>query len=243
MKLASKSDIGKLRDINEDAFLADGTLFAVADGMGGHRAGEIASELALKTFRDAFGPPEPGTPSDGVQEAMKTAVHEANAVIHGKAAGNPEYKGMGTTLTAAFFDGGRLFLAQIGDSRAYRFRDGAVSQLTVDHTLVAEMISRGEINDEIARIHPLRHVITRALGTYDNIEADLSVEQLKPGDKILLCSDGLSSKIDDEKIRTKLAEAKTLTGAVGSLIKGALEAGGEDNITVVLAEFTEADFD
>lgn len=242
MKLASKSDIGKLRDINEDAYLADGSLFAVADGMGGHRAGEIASELCLKTFRDAFGPPEPGTQTDDVQTAMKNAVAEANTLIHTKAASNKEYKGMGTTLTAAFFDSGRLFIAQIGDSRAYLFRDGVLSRVTVDHTLVGEMILRGEINDEISRIHPLRHVITRAIGTYDAIETDLYIEQLEPGDKVLLCSDGLSSKINDDDIRAKLADAKNLTGAVSGLVKAALKAGGEDNITVVLAEFTEADF-
>jgi protein phosphatase len=210
--------------------------------MGGHRAGEIASELCLMTFRDAFGPPPPGTAPEDVQAAMKNAVAQANAVIHAKAASNKDYKGMGTTFTAAFFDGGRLFLAQVGDSRAYLIRDGAVSQITVDHTLVGEMIARGEIDDEIARIHPLRHVITRALGTYDSIEADLYIEQPKPEDKVLLCSDGLSSKIEDDVILNKIVEAKSLTGAVGGLVKAALEAGGEDNITVVLAEFTEADF-
>jgi PPM family protein phosphatase len=242
VKLASKSDIGKLRDINEDAYLAEGPLFAVADGMGGHRAGEIASELGLQVFRDTFGPPEPDAPGDAIRQAMKQAVDQANTVIHAKAKENKEYKGMGTTLTAAFFAQGTLYLTQVGDSRAYLMRQGTLRQLTADHTLVSEMITKGEIDEEIARIHPLRHVITRALGTYDVIESDLTAEEIKPGDKIMLCSDGLSSKVSDNDIGQIIEDSKSPMGAVNGLVKAALAAGGEDNITVVLAELTEADF-
>ncbi|MFA5866825.1 MAG: Stp1/IreP family PP2C-type Ser/Thr phosphatase [Actinomycetota bacterium] len=242
MRLASKSDIGKLRDINEDAYLVDGSLFAVADGMGGHRAGEIASELGLRTFREAFGPPEPDASEDAILMAIKKAVDQANTVIHARAAENKEYKGMGTTLTAAFFARGRLYVAQVGDSRAYLLRAGVIRQLTTDHTLVGEMIAKGEIDEEIARIHPLRHVITRALGTYAAIESEVYVEELAPGDKILLCSDGLSSKVDNDAIGRIVNDYKSLIGAINGLVKAALNAGGEDNITAVLAEFTEADF-
>ncbi len=242
MRLASKSDIGKLRDINEDAYLVDGPLFAVADGMGGHRAGEIASELGLRTFRETFGPPAPGASEDEIRIAIKQAVDQANAVIHAKAAKNKEYKGMGTTLTAAFFSQGTLFIAQVGDSRAYILHKGTIRQITADHTLVGEMIAKGDIDEEIARIHPLRHVITRALGTYAAIESDVYVEKLAPGDKVLLCSDGLSSKIDNDAIERIINDYKSSMGAINGLVKAALNAGGEDNITAVLAEFTEADF-
>ncbi len=242
MRLASKSDIGKLRDINEDAYLVDGPLFAVADGMGGHRAGEIASELALQTFREAFGPPGPDAPDDVVRLAMKQAVEQANAVIHSKASHNKEYKGMGTTLTAAFFIRRTLFVTQVGDSRAYLLREGVIRQITTDHTLVSEMIDKGDIDEEIARIHPLRHVITRALGTYNTIKSDIYAEELAPGDKVLLCSDGLTSKVDNDTVGRIVNDYKSPMGAVNGLVKSALSAGGEDNITVVLAEFTEADF-
>lgn len=234
LKFTARTDIGKLRDINEDSFLADGRLFAVADGMGGHNAGEIASAVGLQTFAERFGPPEPGAADDTILEAMRASIEFANEVVHAEAAGKRAYAGMGTTMTAAYLDGPRLFLAQVGDSRAYRFREGELTQLTVDHTLVQEMIARGEIDDELAQIHPLRHVITRALGTFPNVTPDVTRHDFQPGDKLLLCSDGLSSKLAAETIKSILAEAAGLEEAADRLVQGALAAGGEDNITVIL---------
>ncbi len=242
MRFAAKSDIGRLRDINEDSFLAEDALFVVADGMGGHKAGEIASALGISTFRENFGPPVAGTSVDRIMAAMRNAVAAANDAVHKTAAGRRDYTGMGTTLTAAFFAGMSLYLAQVGDSRAYLTRDGVVTQLTEDHTLVNEMVQRGEIDDELARIHPLRHVITRALGTFETVEPDLSTMAVQPGDMLLLCSDGLSSKLNKAAIAAVISTAKGPKNIVNKLIKAALEAGGEDNITVVFIEFTEADF-
>jgi protein phosphatase len=234
MKYVTRSDIGKLREINEDSWLADGRLFAVADGMGGHNAGEIASALALEIFAAAFGPPAQGTPGEAVSEALVAAVRAANDAVHAAAARKKAYAGMGTTLTAAYIDGDELWLAQVGDSRAYILRDGRLTQWTVDHTLVQEMIARGEIDDELARIHPLKHVITRALGTYPTVTADVSRWPGKPGDIVLLCSDGLSTKLEPNVIRDIIKDAATLDKAADNLVQAALDAGGEDNITLIL---------
>lgn len=243
MQVAAKTEIGRVREINEDAFLTEGFLLAVADGMGGHNAGEIASTHALEQFKKTFGPPVPDASPDEIVSALENAVTTANAKLHKEASGQQAYSGMGTTLTAAFFHEGSLYLAQVGDSRAYLLRDGEIRQLTTDHTLVDEMVKRGDIGPEIARIHPLRHVITRALGSYDRVAADITVEPLQPGDKVLLCSDGLSSRVEDSVIAKKVAGAKGIKSAVTALVKAALAAGGDDNITVVLAEFLEADFE
>lgn len=240
MKYVTRSDIGSLREINEDSFLANGRLFAVADGMGGHSAGEIASALGLQTFVGAFGPPTAESADKDILAALTAAVGAANAAVHAAAAKKRAYAGMGTTLTAAYIDGAILFLAQVGDSRAYLLRTGALTQLTVDHTLVQEMIARGEIDDELARVHPLKHVITRALGTYPSITADVSRWQLEPDDTVLLCSDGLSAKVEPDALRDILAAAPNLDQAADNLVDAALRAGGEDNITLILIQQTEA---
>ncbi len=240
MKFTVRTDIGKLREINEDSWLADGRLFAVADGMGGHNAGEIASALALETFSAAFGPPVQGAPGEAVTEALAVAVKLANDAVYAEAARKKAYAGMGTTLTAAYVDGDELWLAQVGDSRAYLLRDGQLTQWTVDHTLVQEMIARGEIDEELARIHPLKHVITRALGTYPTVTADVFSWPAKRGDIVLLCSDGLSAKLEPDIIRRILTQAATLDEAADNLVAAALDAGGEDNITLVIMQPLEA---
>jgi PPM family protein phosphatase len=239
MKFIARTDIGKLREINEDAWLADGRLFAVADGMGGHNAGEIASALGLETFASVFGPPPAGVVPDEVETALKNGVDAANQAVHEAAAKKRAYAGMGTTITAAYVDGASLYLAQVGDSRAYLLRDGVLTQLTVDHTLVQEMIARGEIDEELARIHPLRHVITRALGTFPSVAADISRRDLKAADVVLICSDGLSSKLETARIQTIMTSATGLEKAADELVRAALDAGGEDNITLILMSEAE----
>jgi PPM family protein phosphatase len=239
MKYIARTDIGKLREINEDAWRADGRLFAVADGMGGHNAGEIASALGLETFAKVFGPPPAGAAPGEVEAALRNGVDAANQAVHAAAAEKRAYAGMGTTITVAYVDGDSLYLAQVGDSRAYLLRDRILTQLTVDHTLVQEMIARGEIDEELARIHPLRHVITRALGTFPSVTADISRRDLKASDVVLVCSDGLSSKLETDRIQTILTSAAGLEKAADELVQAALDAGGEDNITLVLMSEAE----
>jgi PPM family protein phosphatase len=234
MKFAARTDIGTSREANEDSYLTNGNLFAVADGMGGHNAGEIASSLALDVFKSVFGNPASGTPDTDIFSGLKTAVTEANAAVFAAAARKEAYSGMGTTLTAAYFDKNSVYLAHVGDSRAYLIDSGGIRQLTRDHTLVNEMILRGELDEELARVHPLRHVITRALGTFSTVEVELSKAAAEPGNIIMLCSDGLSSKLTDDDLLSIVREKKVVDEAAEELVARALAAGGEDNITLVL---------
>jgi protein phosphatase len=203
------------------------------------KAGEIASALGLETFAKGFGPPPAGAAPGEVEAALRNGVDAANQAVHAAAAKKRAYAGMGTTITAAYVDGDSLYLAQVGDSRAYLLRDGVLTQLTVDHTLVQEMIARGEIDEELARIHPLRHVITRALGTFPAVTADISRRDLKRSDVVLVCSDGLSSKLETNRIQTILTSAAGLDKAADELVRAALDAGGEDNITLILMSEAE----
>lgn len=240
MRFAARTDIGKMREVNEDSYMAEDRLFAVTDGMGGHNAGEIASKLALEILKNVFGDPEPGTPDTDILKGLKTAVTEANSAVFAAAAGKAAYSGMGTTLTAAYFDKGSIYTAHVGDSRAYISTNGELTQITRDHTLVNEMIVRGELDDELARVHPLRHVITRALGTFAAVDVDLNKTPVEPGSLVLICSDGLSSKLPAEKIAAVIRENEDIDKAADELVAQALAAGGEDNITLVLIAVSEA---
>lgn len=240
MRFATRTDIGKSREVNEDSYLAEDRLFAVTDGMGGHSAGEIASSLAIEILKSVFGNPEPGSPDIEILDGLRTAVTEANSAVFAASAKKEAYSGMGTTLTAAYLDKDSAYIAHVGDSRAYLFRDGQLTQITRDHTLVNEMIIRGELDEELARVHPLRHVITRALGTFASVEVDLVKTPVNPGDIILLCSDGLSSKLASGEIEEILRADNDLDIAADKLVAQALAAGGEDNITLVLIAVTEA---
>jgi protein phosphatase len=241
MEYAARTDIGKVRDLNEDAFLAEGNLFAVADGMGGHKAGEIASAMAIDNLKEIFDTQKPGSDPAEIRRALKTAASSINKKLFFAAARKKAYAGMGTTLTAAYFDNCAIYLAHVGDSRAFLLRDGELAQMTLDHTLVNEMIERGEIDEELARIHPLRHVITRAMGTFSEVKADIMEIPVRPGDVILLCSDGLASKVPVDLAGSIIVESPDLDAAADRLVKAALSAGGEDNITLVLARVTEED--
>jgi protein phosphatase len=228
-----KSDTGRQRRANEDSFFVRAPLFVVADGMGGAQAGEVASRLAAETFSG-------GLPDDGTSEQrLESRVREANARIHEVSQEDRALNGMGTTITAAYLDGDELALAHVGDSRAYLLRDGELSRLTRDHTLVEELVRRGELTEQEAAEHPQRSIITRALGPEPDVEIDLRTHRVQAGDVLLLCSDGLTGMISEDEVADLLARAGSLGDAGRALVHAANEAGGRDNITVVLFRLEE----
>jgi protein phosphatase len=228
---AGKSDAGRVRRRNEDAFVLDPPLFAVADGMGGAQAGEVASRLAAGAFReyrdaDALEP----------EERLQAIIQEANRRIYERARADAEVSGMGTTVTAALLTGGRVIIGHVGDSRAYRLRDGRLEQLTEDHSLVGDLMRSGRLTQEEAEAHPQRSVITRALGTDSHVDVDTIVVEAAPRDVFLLCSDGLTTMLPDEVIAGTIEAAASVDEAVRELVRSANRGGGEDNITVVAFE-------
>jgi serine/threonine protein phosphatase PrpC len=223
-----KSDTGRQRRANEDNLFVAEPLFVVADGMGGARAGEVASQTAVDAFGEGL--PEAGS----AEERLSTVIRDANGRIHGMAQGDEQLAGMGTTVTAALLGGKEISIAHVGDSRAYVWRDGELHPLTRDHSLVAELVARGKLTEEQAAEHPQRSIITRALGPEADVEVETRTYPVRPGDVYLLCSDGLTSMIDDATVASVLREAPSLDAAGDALIAAANEAGGRDNITVVL---------
>jgi PPM family protein phosphatase len=236
MRLSSfaATDVGRARSGNEDSYFCGRSVFAVADGLGGHQGGEVASAAAVEPLAALDGR-ELAKPAE-TAEALAAAIRQANAAILDRAAGSPSLWGMGTTLTAAAVAGDRhLQLAHVGDSRAYLLRDGSLEQLTTDHTVVAELVRRGRLTPEQAAIHPERSILTRAVGLDPTLPVDTPDPiELHPGDQVLLCSDGLTEAVDDTRIAELLSAAGEGDAACRSLIDAANDAGGPDNITVVL---------
>ena len=226
------TDIGKVRGANEDSYLVEPPLFAVADGMGGHRGGDVASKLALETVEQLFHR-RTGTLSEQVRRANQ-AVFERSKV-------DRRVTGMGTTLTAALVQGDALRLAHVGDSRAYLLRAGSLRQLTTDHTLVARMVKAGEISEAEAEVHPHRNVLTRALGTEPEVRVDEDEIPLLEGDRVLLCSDGLTGMVTEEQIQAILEMDVPAQEAADRLVTAANRAGGIDNITVVVLGIGEGE--
>lgn len=226
---SERTDVGRQRQANEDSYLARSPLFVVADGMGGAQAGEVASLTAIQAFQ--AGLPE-GTPEESIERMIATA----NRNIHDQAHADPSLSGMGTTITVAAVDSDseRVVIGHVGDSRAYRLRNGIIQRLTKDHSLVEEMRRRGQITEEQAEDHPQRSIITRALGPEPEVQADLATVPSEPGDIFLLCSDGLTTMISDERIREILIGATSLDAAARTLVDEANRAGGRDNITVIV---------
>jgi serine/threonine protein phosphatase PrpC len=228
-----RTDVGQVRAGNEDALLILGSVFAVADGMGGHRGGEVASATALEPLAaldgQHFGGPEEGL------AALTAAAVAANAEVGRRSRSDPELEGMGTTLTALLVDGSDAHLVHVGDSRAYLMREGVLVQLTDDHTLVQALIDQGRITRDQASEHPHRSVITRAIGVGTEVEVDGLTLVLADGDVLLLCSDGLTGVVDDDAIAAVLGEHGARS-AVDELIARANAAGGPDNITVLTLE-------
>jgi serine/threonine protein phosphatase PrpC len=229
---AAATDIGLVREGNEDSYLTEEPLFAVADGMGGHRGGEVASQLAVETLEKLF-KQRVGDLPDQVQEA--------NRVVFERSVVDEKVAGMGTTLTAALVEGDRVRLAHVGDSRAYLLRDRKLRLLTEDHTLVHRMVSEGEISQEEAETHPQRSVLTRALGVDTVVDVDDDTVQVRPGDRLLLCTDGLTSMVSEEEIEEVLRTVPDPLDAAQRLVRMANEAGGVDNTTVVVLDFSDDD--
>src|SRR4051812_12047080 len=226
---AVRTDTGRQRNANEDSLFVDAPLYVVADGMGGAQAGEVASRAAAESFAQNL----PAAPPERLLEETITG---ANRTIHELARKDPSLAGMGTTTTAALVDLGaeEVAIGHVGDSRAYRLRGGKFEQLTRDHSLVEEMRRKGQLTDAQAEDHPQRSIITRALGPEPEVDVDLQTVPVQAGDVFLICSDGLTTMLDDAKIAHILGRSTSLQSAVRALVDEANRAGGRDNITVVL---------
>jgi PPM family protein phosphatase len=233
---AVRTDTGRQRNANEDSLFVDAPLFVVADGMGGAQAGEVASRAAAESFAQNLPPAPP-------ERLLEETIEGANRTIHELARKDPSLTGMGTTTTAALvdLDSEEVAIGHVGDSRAYRLRGGKFEQLTRDHSLVEEMRRKGQLTDAQAEDHPQRSIITRALGPEPEVEVDLQTVPAQAGDVFLICSDGLTTMLDDEKIAHILSRATSLQSAVRALVDEANRAGGRDNITVVIFRLEDAD--
>ncbi len=230
---AGRTDVGRQRSANEDSLVVSPPLFAVADGMGGAKAGEVASAVAVEAVESAQESSEPA------EAQLAGIVREANRRIYDLAVADESRRGMGTTLTLAKVHGDDVSLAHVGDSRAYRLREGELKQVTRDHSLVAELERSGQITAEAAEHHPQRSIITRALGPEPDVEVDTYTLAGREGDVFLICSDGLTSMISDDEVGSILRSAGSLTDAADELIRAANQSGGKDNITVILFRLGE----
>jgi len=246
------TDVGRKRKGNEDSLFVnpEQNLFVVADGMGGHAAGEVASRLAVDAINEFIcltGDDEEITWPFGLDETisydgnrLKTAIRYANRKVLEATKEKSEYEGMATTVAAVLVDGDSANLGHVGDSRIYLMRNGTISQLTTDHSWVNEQIVGGMISPDQARSHPLRNVVTRALGGKNDMQVDMKVHKIEPGDMLLLCSDGLTTMMPDEDIARVMSETKNdVEKATRELVAAANAKGGEDNITVVMLRFEE----
>ena len=238
MKVFVQTDVGRVRPINEDSYYLprEGERFcAIADGMGGHNAGEIASAMAVRVFS---GEMRMCRWIDGA--SMRRAVERANSAVHARSRCVEQYSGMGTTFTALALDNGSAYIAHVGDSRAYLIRNGAIMRVTMDHTLVEEMVIQGLITVREARVHPQRNYVTRALGTRRRVDVDLIQLESRPDDVYLLCTDGLSNHVEERDMLLTTLDGETdWPEKLSRLLGIALDAGGQDNITAMYVTFEE----
>ncbi|MEJ7817038.1 MAG: Stp1/IreP family PP2C-type Ser/Thr phosphatase [Thermoleophilaceae bacterium] len=232
-----RSDVGRQREANEDNYVVASPLFAVADGMGGAQAGEVASRTAADVFEGTAG--DAGSASLQPEQLLTELTQEANRQIFEMAQSDPSRRGMGTTLTAAVVWSEGVSVGHVGDSRAYCLREGALEQLTHDHSLVAELQRSGQLTAEAAEHHPQRSIITRALGPEADVEVDTHTHTARAGDVFLLCSDGLTGMVSDAEMESILRGAESLDAAAEALVRVANQSGGKDNITVVLFRLGE----
>jgi PPM family protein phosphatase len=230
----SITDPGRKRRHNEDAYVCEPPLFAIADGMGGAQAGEVASRLAAAALKESGA-------STGGEQRIVDLIQEANRRVYDRSNTDPNTSGMGTTMTVALVENGRVAFGHVGDSRAYLIRDGAMEQVTEDHSLVNELLKSGKLSPEEAESHPQRSVITRALGTDPDVDVDTFTIDAESGDVFLLCSDGLTDMVDEQHILELVEQNRpNMDAALKALVRAANRGGGEDNITVVAFEITDA---
>ncbi len=238
VRSGSATDVGRVRSVNEDRLLESVALFAVADGMGGHAGGEVASRLAIDALQQAFAR-EPS--ARGLVEAVRLA----NRAVWERSTQDPDVRGMGTTLTAAALvptrDGDRLVVSNVGDSRAYRYASGRLVQMTNDHSVAEELVARGELSVAEAAVHPHRHILTRALGVAPDVDVDSWELAPARGERFVLCSDGLTNEVSEERIAGVLAATSDPQAAADTLVRLANEHGGNDNVTVVVVDVVVAD--
>lgn len=229
------SDVGRKRQHNEDSYLVAPqlSLFAVADGMGGHRAGEKASRMAVERLRDALVPPKRSAGKDEVLAHLQKAMYITGAAIFDAAQSDPDLAGMGTTLTSVLVHAQRAYVAHVGDSRCYLFRDGKISQVTTDHSWVAEQVKAGLLTEQEARESRFRHIITRSVGFEREVQVDGTVCPVQSGDCLILCSDGLSNYLEEDDFADVMSR-QLYSDAPRVLIDLANARGGDDNITVVI---------
>jgi PPM family protein phosphatase len=237
LRYSARSDVGLLREINEDSGYAGPRLLVIADGVGGHAAGEVASSVAVGVLASL----DEDSPGGDLLDRLSTAVHTANTHLRDMVGGDPDLTGMGTTVTAMLRAGSRFGLVHVGDSRGYLLRDGQLQQITRDHTFVQSLLDEGRITAEEADHHPQRNVITNALDGREDVELDLSIRETRVGDRYLLCSDGLSGVVSEETIRDTLADEASTDLAVERLVELALKGGGPDNITAIVADVVEVE--
>ncbi|MDH3732131.1 MAG: Stp1/IreP family PP2C-type Ser/Thr phosphatase [Gemmatimonadota bacterium] len=240
------SNVGRVRTQNEDSFGADSPpgLFIVADGMGGHAAGEVASQLAVRCATEGVALLPRESPINVARERLRLAIADANQVILIEGQSHPERSGMGTTTTALLLSNdGWWLVGHVGDSRAYLVRDGDVHQITEDHTYVQELVNQGRLSDEEARLHPRSSLLTRALGTNPHVHVDLFEGEAREGDRFVLASDGLMSMLPESEIREFLIGETAAEELVADLIEAANEAGGYDNVTAIVIDAAEAGSD
>ncbi len=234
LRSGSATDVGRVRSINQDMPLERPNLYAIADGMGGHVGGEVAARVAVETLDQAFG-------REPTVTGLRDAFSEANAAVWHESQINADLRGMGTTLTAVALVAGNdgqdaLALANVGDSRAYVYSDGRLVQVTADHSLAEERMRHGEITEAEAAVHPQRHILTRALGVSSDVQTDMWELELRTGDRVLLCSDGLSNEVGMDEMAGILGEVRDPEEAAGRLVDVANEHGGADNITVIIVD-------
>jgi protein phosphatase len=243
----ARTDPGPVREQNEDSFLIDqeAGVFVVADGMGGHAAGEVASLMAVETIHGILlGKEDPDETrlvrdvevideADRLRERLRYAMNQASIAIRRESEGRPDTRGMGTTVVVLVVEGDQAHLAHVGDSRAYLFRNGRLVRLTRDHTVVQQEIDAGRLTPELARLVPHKHILTQSVGFHGPVEPDTTTRMLEPGDVFVLCSDGLTDPLDDDAI-ARIIEATPLDMLADTLTEEALRAGGEDNVTVIV---------
>ncbi len=239
MEIGVKTDAGKVRSNNQDAHYVNYPLFIIADGMGGHKAGEVASSMAVDIISSDFinNPIDITYDDEYIVAKIRNSIYKANEEIYNNSIKDYDYSGMGTTVTLAYIVENKVFIGHVGDSRAYIYRNDELSQITEDHSLVEQLIKNGSISKEEARYHPQRNIITRAVGTSEDIEVDVTIISKNNGDILLLSTDGLTNMVEDSEIETIIKLYDDVQTICDELVKLSNDKGGYDNITVIAIKF------